>query len=533
MFTSAELGLALGARECDTHRLPCGAGRRALDVDVERLSGFRPLFPESWREEPSIGTGASERAGRGRVFCSLVLAGPARPRRIVKRAHDGREREPAEPGPPLTLKPRPGGSVSTGTVKQSFSHGRSKTVVVETKRRASARAGQSRRALAGREAPAGFDVRGPQPPGRVRAQAPASDPHALSEDERRAARRSPPSSPPASRPSAPRAEAGRAKPPPHGPRRSRQGAAAPPSKRRQLQPDRRRRAARRAPPAPVAEAAAEPAAPSRRPCRSAAGAARRDAASGTRRAAPERRTRAPKRRARRRAPTRARRRPARPAPTSPTPRAATTASAPPPIGPTAGPRGRRLSEPRPAARAAAAISQRPARGRLSAARWRRRAAARGRLRGDRPAGRPGETVRYSALSPRPGPRPTAAAVPAARVRPARGRPAPPPAGPEIQRATRQTPRPGSLNLDRRPDFDEEDADRNGQGRRAGKAVSRTKGEPQAPRGPADHPGAWPATTRTPSSACARWPRSAGPANASARSARAARPNRPAGRAARW
>ena len=36
---------------------------------------------------------------------------------------------------PLTLKPRPGGSVSSGTVKQSFSHGRSKTVVVETKRR--------------------------------------------------------------------------------------------------------------------------------------------------------------------------------------------------------------------------------------------------------------------------------------------------------------------------------------------------------------------------------------------------------------
>src|SRR5271167_204795 len=35
---------------------------------------------------------------------------------------------------PLTLKPRPG-ALSAGTVKQSFSHGRSKTVVVETKRR--------------------------------------------------------------------------------------------------------------------------------------------------------------------------------------------------------------------------------------------------------------------------------------------------------------------------------------------------------------------------------------------------------------
>ncbi|MDB5419682.1 MAG: infB, partial [Phenylobacterium sp.] len=36
--------------------------------------------------------------------------------------------------PPLTLRPRGAGSVSAGTVKQSFSHGRSKTVVVETKR---------------------------------------------------------------------------------------------------------------------------------------------------------------------------------------------------------------------------------------------------------------------------------------------------------------------------------------------------------------------------------------------------------------
>ncbi|MDO9336959.1 MAG: translation initiation factor IF-2 associated domain-containing protein, partial [Caulobacter sp.] len=35
--------------------------------------------------------------------------------------------------PPITLKPRTG-SVSAGVVKQSFSHGRTKTVVVETKR---------------------------------------------------------------------------------------------------------------------------------------------------------------------------------------------------------------------------------------------------------------------------------------------------------------------------------------------------------------------------------------------------------------
>ena len=50
---------------------------------------------------------------------------------------------PSQSGPraPLSLKPRQTGSVSTGTVKQSFSHGRSKTVVVETKRRPGAAGG--------------------------------------------------------------------------------------------------------------------------------------------------------------------------------------------------------------------------------------------------------------------------------------------------------------------------------------------------------------------------------------------------------
>ena len=45
------------------------------------------------------------------------------------------DQQPNRERAPLTLKPRVGGNVSTGTVKQSFSHGRSKTVVVETKRR--------------------------------------------------------------------------------------------------------------------------------------------------------------------------------------------------------------------------------------------------------------------------------------------------------------------------------------------------------------------------------------------------------------
>ncbi len=62
---------------------------------------------------------------------------------------------PSQSGPraPLSLKPRVAGSVSTGTVKQSFSHGRSKTVVVETKRRPGA---------GGPQRPQGFDVARPQ-----------------------------------------------------------------------------------------------------------------------------------------------------------------------------------------------------------------------------------------------------------------------------------------------------------------------------------------------------------------------------------
>ncbi|MDP1778146.1 MAG: translation initiation factor IF-2 associated domain-containing protein, partial [Brevundimonas sp.] len=53
---------------------------------------------------------------------------------------------PSQTGPraPLSLKPRQAGSVSTGTVRQSFSHGRTKTVVVETKRRVGAVPGHQR-----------------------------------------------------------------------------------------------------------------------------------------------------------------------------------------------------------------------------------------------------------------------------------------------------------------------------------------------------------------------------------------------------
>ena len=51
-FTSGELGLALGAENVIHLAFLAGRGAERWTVDVERLSGFRPLLPESWREEP-------------------------------------------------------------------------------------------------------------------------------------------------------------------------------------------------------------------------------------------------------------------------------------------------------------------------------------------------------------------------------------------------------------------------------------------------------------------------------------------------
>src|SRR5580692_6077964 len=95
---------------------------------------------------------------------------------------DENENRPARA--PLTLKPRAGSSVSTGTVKQSFSHGRSKTVVVETKRpRLGVPPSVNLAAPSALEKRPAYDVRGPQPTPRSSSSQPA-DAHALSEDER-------------------------------------------------------------------------------------------------------------------------------------------------------------------------------------------------------------------------------------------------------------------------------------------------------------------------------------------------------------
>ena len=56
MFTSDELGLALGGENVIHTALLAGRGTDRWTMDVERLSGFRPLSPPhwsaSWREEP-------------------------------------------------------------------------------------------------------------------------------------------------------------------------------------------------------------------------------------------------------------------------------------------------------------------------------------------------------------------------------------------------------------------------------------------------------------------------------------------------
>ena len=52
VFTSAELGLALGLGNVIHLAFLAGRGAVRWTSDVERLSGFRPLLPESWREEP-------------------------------------------------------------------------------------------------------------------------------------------------------------------------------------------------------------------------------------------------------------------------------------------------------------------------------------------------------------------------------------------------------------------------------------------------------------------------------------------------
>ena len=52
VFGTDELGLALGLGNVIHLAFLAGRGAERWTEDVQRLSGFRPLLPESWREEP-------------------------------------------------------------------------------------------------------------------------------------------------------------------------------------------------------------------------------------------------------------------------------------------------------------------------------------------------------------------------------------------------------------------------------------------------------------------------------------------------
>ncbi|MBA4794781.1 MAG: translation initiation factor IF-2 [Phenylobacterium sp.] len=357
--------------------------------------------------------------------------------------------------PPLTLKPRGAGSVSAGTVKQSFSHGRSKTVVVETKRpRTHAPAAGN---LAG---PSQAERRGPEP-----RQAPrGGDASGLSAEELRARQNA------IERAREQARQAAEAKAREESARAEREAAAkAAEAKAAEARAAEAAKPAEAPPPA-KAETPTPPPAPAERP------AAERPAPE---RAAPEPRPQAERPQAER--PQREDR-PQRVAP-----------------GQT------RTYTPSPDRRddRASTTTYRPSPQRFDPSSFNQRAPRADRDRGDRPerpqADRPqredraprgerpprpaagGDTVRYSALAPRPAAPRDGARGPGARGAPG-GRPAPgaPPATPEIQRAARQAPRPGSANLDRRPD--EEDEGRRGKTNAPGKAISRGKGAPQRREG---------------------------------------------------
>ena len=332
---------------------------------------------------------------------------------------------------PLTLKPRPG-AVSAGTVKQSFSHGRSKTVVVETKRRRVDAPAGGAGGLGGPSAAekrAALDVRPRETPAAPRPAAAAASSLNLSAEELRARQRVLE----AARIDAERREAETAK-----------------EQAARAAEEARLRAAEAAAAAPVAtETAAEPTAATPSPAAEAPPAA--PVERPVERAPEPVRAAAPVARAEPRPEPRPEREPQRR-----DERVSTTTyrpeRAPSPSY------GRRAESDRPdqPAREARPTSERPQRA--------------------------GETVRFSALAPRPAPSRDGAAARGPRAPGAGiGRPELAPATPEIQRATRQAPRPGGGLLDRRPDDDEDGATSRGKGA-PGKAVSRVKGAPQRREG---------------------------------------------------
>lgn len=369
------------------------------------------------------------------------------------KTNDGKTPQaPSQTGPraPLSLKPRATGSVSTGTVKQSFSHGRSKTVVVETKRRAGAGAGHQR--------PQGFDVARPRPEGQsaprpAAPRAPASA-GGLSNEEQEARRRA--------IEAATRAQAER-------------------ERKAAEEKARRDEAARQQ--AAATEQAASAARAEAEAARAAAEAARQQAAKlsaatpapAKPAAKPEAKVEAPKAEAPKVEPTQA---------ATPTPTPAAPARPAPPARPAVNfgqrapkiPTGRAPVE-RPAFGGRSAREQAMGGGERSFSE-RPQASARpqGAAGAGAGAGRPkaNETVRYSALNPRPAPGAARPGGPGG-ARPG-GRPAPnqPPAEPSVLRPVRA----GFGGRATRDD----DRDKRFGDAGPGKAVSRTRGEPKRREG---------------------------------------------------
>jgi translation initiation factor IF-2 len=354
---------------------------------------------------------------------------------------------PGSPGgrAPLTLKPRTG-AVSSGTVKQSFSHGRSKTVVVETKRR--------RMDGPPVAAPAARPVFEAPKPAAPAPQAPRPAPAApsaaasnlnLSQEELRARQRVLE----AAREAQERQQAEQAaRPPPPAPVQAEAPAPKPtPAPAPVAAPEPVAVA-----PAPVVEAAAPEPAPVQQ---AAPPPAPRPSGGYTPRAeAPPRPDGPPRdfRRDDRNAGGTTTFRSDRPRPEG--------GYGQRPDARPGGDRGPRSDSPRPAGDRPPREGDRP--------------------RGDRPP-RPGETVRYSALAPRPAPGARPGGDRGPRPSGPGGRPAAAPAAPEIQRAMRQAPRSGEV--DRRPDDVDDEGRKRAKGADALKnAVSRTKGEPKRREG---------------------------------------------------
>jgi len=370
---------------------------------------------------------------------------------------------PSAPGgrAPLTLKPRGGGSISAGTVKQSFSHGRSKTVVVETKRARTHSGPAGNLAAPSSAEKRVFEPRpaaGPGAPPR-----PAQDGRGLSSEELRARQLAIESAQAREREAADRraAEARAAAASATAAARAAEAAAPEPA----APPP----APVEAPPPPVQAVVEAPAAPEPAPVAAPEVQAAPQAPPVQRPAMDVRGPQGPQGPQTRTYQPSPERRDDRPSTTTyrpdrerPAPRFESTSFNQRAPRPDARPPRDDRGPPRPGGdRPQADRGPRPPAG----------------------AGGGGDTVRYSALAPRP-----AGGGPRDNVRPGAGRPqrpgmpAAPPAKPEVERATRQAPRPGSANLDRKPDEDEMTNLRRGKTAAPEKAISRAKGAAQRREG---------------------------------------------------